>query len=435
MTNLPTETSTDRPTETPQQQQKIEALRRMKMVATGAFLLMTALFILSIPFENESLLFFIRWDHLNAFAEAAMIGALADWFAVVALFRHPLGIPIWHTAIIPRKKDEIGRNLARFVETRLLSVENLSSEIDRLSIANAATSWTRSPENRSKLEEWIADGLRTLIRGFDDQEMNRMIGEVITRRLSGLDAAALLSGGMKLMVEGGRHEALIDAGLERIAAWLPSRRDVIREFVRSAVTRTLKWGSALVPEVMIERATDRTLEALIAVLLEAAADPSHPMREDLSNRVVDWIDRLQSDPEWHAKIEEWKEDLINSASVRDMISRLWDEGKEKLLRDLETPGSPTHAFIGRGLDRFAARLSSDPELRTSIDARLRGVVTTFLARHHGEIGALVERIIGSWDGQRLAREMELNLGRDLQYIRLNGTFIGGMVGLIIHLLR
>ena len=417
------------------QDQKLQALRRMKMIATGAFLLMTALFLLSLPHGNDSLLFFIRWDHLNAFSEAAMIGALADWFAVVALFRHPLGIPIWHTAIIPRKKEEIGRNLAKFVETRLLSVENLGSEIQRLSIADAATAWTRSEENRRKLDVWVADGLRTMIRGFDDQEMNRMIGEVITRRLSALDAASLLSGGMKLLVDNGRHEALIDAGLERVAEWLPSRRETVREFVQSAVTRTLKWGSAFVPDVMIEKATDRTLEALIAVILEAAADPAHPLRTDLSNRIVDWIDRLENDPEWHGKIEEWKSEIIESESVRNLIARLWDEGKEKLVADLESEDSQTRGYIARGIDRFSARLSNDQELRASIDTRLRSVVITFLHRHHGEIGALVERIIGAWDGHQLAREMELNLGRDLQYIRLNGTFIGGMVGLGIHLVR
>ena len=417
------------------QDQKLQALRRMKMIATGAFLLMTALFLLSLPHGNDSLLFFIRWDHLNAFSEAAMIGALADWFAVVALFRHPLGIPIWHTAIIPRKKEEIGRNLAKFVETRLLSVENLGSEIQRLSIADAATAWTRSEENRRKLDVWVADGLRTIIRGFDDQEMNRLIGEVITRRLSALDAASLLSGGMKLLVDNGRHEVLIDAGLERVAEWLPSRRETVREFVQSAVTRTLKWGSAFVPDVMIEKATDRTLEALIAVILEAAADPSHPLRTDLSNRIVDWIDRLENDAEWHGKIEDWKSEIIESESVRNLIARLWDEGKEKLVADLESENSQTRGYIARGIDRFSARLSNDQELRASIDTRLRSVVSTFLHRHHGEIGALVERIIGAWDGHQLAREMELNLGRDLQYIRLNGTFIGGMVGLGIHLVR
>ena len=417
------------------QDQKLQALRRMKMIATGAFLLMTALFALSIPYGNDPLFLFIRWDHLNAFSEAAMIGALADWFAVVALFRHPLGIPIWHTAIIPRKKDEIGRNLARFVETRLLSVENLSTEIERLSIADAATAWTRNEENRRKLDGWVADGLRTVIRGFDDQEMRRMIAEVITRRISALDAASLLSGGLKLLVDNGRHEALIDAGLERVADWLPSRRDTVREFVQSAVTRTLKWGSVLVPDAMIEKATDRTLEALIAVILEAAADPAHPLRKDLSNRITDWIDRLERDPEWHAKIEEWKGEIITSDSVRNLISRLWEEGKEKLVADLEREDSQTRGTIARAIDRFSARLSNDQELRASIDARLRSIISTFLHRHHGEIGALVERIIGAWNGEQLAREMELNLGRDLQYIRLNGTFIGGMVGLGIHLVR
>ena len=406
----------------------------MKMVATGAFLLMTLLFIVSLRFENTPLLGPVRWDHLNAFAEAAMIGALADWFAVVALFRHPLGIPIWHTAIIPRKKEEIGRNLARFVEERLLSVDNLSTEIDRLSIADGAATWLQEEENRKKLTSWIADGLGTMIRGFDDREMNRMIGEVVSRRLSGVDGAALLGGGLRLVVENGRHEAMVDGGLQRVAEWLPSRRETVREFVQGAVTRTLKWGSTLVPEKVIDRATDRTLEALIAVLMEAAADPKHPLRNDLSKQIVEAIDRLESDPEWHARIDRWKDETIHSESVRNLIGRLWDEGKSKIVGDLAAEESSTRLYIERGVERFAARLREDDELRQSIDDRLRSVITSFLNRYHGEIGALVERIIDTWSGEELAREMELNLGKDLQYIRLNGTFIGGVVGLLIHLL-
>lgn len=414
--------------------EKQQALRRMKMVATGAFLLMTLLFVVSLQFDEKTILFPIRWDHLNAFAEAAMIGALADWFAVVALFRHPLGIPIWHTAIIPRKKEDIGHNLARFVEERLLSVDNLSTEIDRLSIAETGSSWLQEKVNRQKLSEWIADGIGTLIRGFDDREMNRMIGEVISRRLSGVDGAALLSQGLTLLVENGRHEALVDSGLQRVADWLPSRRETVREFVQGAVTRTLKWGSTLVPDKVIDRATDRTLEALIAVIMEASVDPKHPLRSDLSAQIVEWIDRLEKDPEWHARIDAWKEETIGSESVRNLIGRLWDEGKRRLVNDLGAEDSSTRIYIERGVERFAARLREDAELRRSIDERLRSVIISFLNRYHGEIGALVERIIDTWSGEELAREMELNLGKDLQYIRLNGTFIGGVVGLLIHLL-
>ncbi|MCB0711100.1 MAG: DUF445 domain-containing protein [Ignavibacteriae bacterium] len=406
----------------------------MKLIATGAFLLMVALFILSHQFGNQSLLFFIRWDHLNAFSEAAMIGALADWFAVVALFRHPLGIPIWHTAIIPKRKDEIGRNLANFVENRLLSVENLSREIERLSIASAAATWLKGEENRNRLSNWLADGLATLVRGFDDSEMRGAVAEVVTRRLTAVDGASLLSSGLNMIVDSGKHHQLIDTGLQRVADWLPSRRETVKEFVEGAVERTLKWGSNLVPDKVIDRATDRTLEALIQVFREAAADPKHPLRADISERIVEWIERLESDVEWREKIDTWKQEAIDSPRLREMIARIWEEGKERLLNDIQEEDSSIRHYISRAVSRFADRLNQDEALRNTLDERLRSVVTTFLNNHHGEIGALVERIIDSWDGDQLANEMELNLGKDLQYIRLNGTFIGGIVGLIIHLL-
>ncbi len=410
-------------------------MRRMKLIATGAFLLMAILFIISLQYEGEGLLWVVRWDHLNAFAEAAMIGALADWFAVVALFRHPLGIPIWHTAIIPKRKDEIGRNLANFVETRLLSVENLSCEIERFSAAKAAASWLESKENRGQTTDWLADGLTTLIRGFDDDQMRGIIGDILARRLNSLDGASLLSGGLTMLVESGRHDQLVDTGLHRIAEWLPSRRETVREFVQGTAKRTLKWGNVLVPDRIIDGATDRTLEALIQVFLEAARDPKHPLRADIAERILEWIDRLNTDQELKGKIDEWKAEAIDSPKLRETVARLWEEGKEKLLEELAEPDSTTRGYISHAVDRLAEKLRDDNDLRTQLDERLRSVVITFLNNHHGEIGALVQRTVDSWDGERLAREMELNLGKDLQFIRLNGTFIGGMVGLIIHLLK
>ena len=416
-------------------QEKRRALRRMKLIATGAFALMTLLFIISLNFGREPILWVIRWDHLGAFAEAAMIGALADWFAVVALFRHPLGIPVWHTAIIPKRKDEIGRNLANFVETRLLSVENLSREIERFSAASAAARWLDVAENRDKLVGWCADGLAGLVRGFDDEEMRRLIGETVTRRLSSVDAAALLSGGLDMLVESGRHQQLVDGGLERVAEWLPSRREAVREFVQNSLKRTLKWGSRLVPDLVVDKATDRTLEALIQVLLEAAADKRHPLRADMNDRIVEWIGRLEQDVVWRAKIEAWKDEFVRSPKLHELIERMWEEGKAKLLDDLAHEESGTREYLVRAVEGLSRKLNEDQGFRDAIDQRLRSVVTTFLGEHHGEIGAIVQRIIDSWDGERLAEEMELNLGKDLQYIRLNGTFIGGLVGLLIHLFK
>ncbi len=415
--------------------EKVRALRRMKRVATGAFLLMTLLFIVSLQFGENPILGAIRWDHLNAFAEAAMIGALADWFAVVALFRHPLGIPIWHTAIIPKRKDEIGRNLANFVETRLLSVENLSREIERFSVANAAARWLEVEANRDKLVGWGADALSSIVRGFDDKEMRGLVTDAVIRRLSAMDAAALLSGGLDMLVQSGRHQQLVDGGLERLAEWLPSRREAVREFVQNNLKRTLKWGSRLVPDLVVEKATDRTIEAFMQVLLEAAADKHHPLRADMNTRIVEWIERLEQDVVWRSKIEGWKDEFINSPRLHEIIDRVWEEGKEKLLDDLAQEDSGTRGHLHKAADRLGEKLRGDAEFRVSIDQRLRSVVTTFLGEHHGEIGAIVQRIIDSWDGERLAEEMELNLGKDLQYIRLNGTFIGGLVGLLIHLFK
>lgn len=415
-------------------EEKQRALRRMKFIATGAFLLMVVVYAITLPLGDGLIVWVIRWDHVNAFSEAAMVGALADWFAVVALFRHPMGIPIWHTAIIPRKKNEIGRNLGNFVETRLLSVDNITREIGRFSIANALRSWLSDSTARRQGAAWLSQGIGAVVKGLDDEVVERMLGEMISARLHSVNASTLLAGGLDLLIESGRHEDLADEVLTRFAEWVPSHRETIEKFIERSVERTLKWGSRLVPQRTIDRATDQTLTALIEILNQAAADPSHPLRQDLNQRMRLWADRLRDDPEWIAKVNGLKDDLVANEGVRQAIEGLWRGLKEWIVNDVERPDSVIHAYALKGVESFRERLEEDSELRSTLDERLRTIAVSMLSRSDGVVGNLIQKVVDSWEGERLASEIELNLGRDLQYIRLNGTIIGGLVGLLIHII-
>ena len=420
---------------TPNADEKRHALRRMKAIATGAFLLMTAIFFITEQFGTGTVFWVIRWDHINAFAEASMVGALADWFAVVALFRHPLGIPIWHTAIIPRKKNEIGKNLGSFVETRLLSIENLSKEIGRFSISRSILNFLSAEENRERSAGWLAEGLAAIVRTLDDDQIERMIGEAVSSRLRGMNAARLLGSGLDMVIASNKHQELVDQTLRQVANWLPSRRGTIQEFIERSIERTLKWGSRFVPSAVIERATDQTLTALIEVLNEAATNPEHPLRADLNTRVEEWGGRLKSDPELIVRINSWKDEVIDNPSLRDSISGIWTQTKSWILDDIEKPDSTIRGYAMRAVESFHTKLSTDTELQAMIDTRTRGAVISLLSSNHHAIGELIQRVVDAWDAQQLSEELELNLGRDLQYIRLNGTFIGGIVGLLIHIIR
>ncbi len=420
---------------TPDADEKRRALRRMKMIATGAFLLMTVIFFVTESLGTRAIFWVVRWDHVNAFAEAAMVGALADWFAVVALFRHPLGIPIWHTAIIPRKKNEIGRNLGNFVETRLLSVENLSQEIGRFSASRAVLGYLEPEEHRVRTAGWLAEGLAAIVRTLNDEQIETMIAEMASRRLREFDAAGILGGGLDMMIASGKHNELIDQGLHQVAAWVPTRREIIHQFIERSVERTLKWGSRLVPAAVIERATDQTLTALIEVLNQAADDPYHPLRADLNARVREWADKLKNDPEWITRINDWKNDLVGHPGLRSSIAGFWSQAKEWILNDIEQPDSTIRGYAMRAVDSFHGKLREDAELQETLDDRLRKGVISVLNSNHHAIGSLIQRVVDAWDAQQLSQELELNLGKDLQYIRLNGTFIGGLVGLLIHLIR
>jgi uncharacterized membrane-anchored protein YjiN (DUF445 family) len=420
---------------TPGGAEKARALRRMKAIATGAFLVMAAIFFLTEPLGARTIFWVVRWDHVNAFAEASMVGALADWFAVVALFRHPLGIPIWHTAIIPHKKDDIGRNLGSFVEGRLLSVENISREIGRFSPSRAAIAFLAIEENRQRAAGWITDGLGALIEALDDTEVEALLGDIIKRQARAIDASALLGGGLELVTASGRHHILLDQALHRIAEWVPSRRDMIEEFIDRSLERMLRWGRRLVPERVVQRATEQVLEAIIDVIHDAAEDPDHPLREDLTSRLDESIQKLKYDPDWIEQVNRWKNDLIDRPELQKHTAGLWAQAKTWLLADLESEESTVRGYALGAVESGYRRLSSDPRLQEIVDDKLRQAAITFLATHHHAIGGLIQRVVDAWDGEQLSRELELNLGRDLQYIRLNGTFIGGIVGLLIHLVR
>jgi len=407
------------------------ALGRMKLIATGVFVGMAALFIVTEHVGTGA-----GWiGYVNAFAEAAMVGALADWFAVVALFRHPLGLPIWHTAIIPRKKEEIGRNLASFVDTRLLSVENVSRELDRFSGSSTLLGFLGDPVNRERAAGWLAEGVGTVVHTLDSEQVEGALADAIAGRIHTLDASALLGRALGTVVEDGRHQQLIDSVLRQVGEWLPSRRDTVQEFIERATERTLKWGSKLIPKVVINHATDQTLTALIEVVTAAANDPSHPLRADLDARVREWVEKLCDDPEWKERINGWKEEMLQHPKVRGAIADLWTSLKEWIASDLDAEHSTLRTQARRAIDALYNRLAGDTELQRSIDERLRSTALMLLERNQGAIGSIIQRVVDAWDGRRLSEELELAIGRDLQYIRLNGTFIGGTVGLLIHLLR
>ncbi|MCE7935180.1 MAG: DUF445 domain-containing protein [Chlorobi bacterium CHB2] len=341
-----------------------------------------------------------------------------QWWA-----RWPIGLRWWQSS------------LGIFVETRLLSVENLRTEIGRFSAANAALGYLSEPNHRQRAAELLTEGIATIVRQLDDEQVQATIAEAATDKLKDLNASALLGNGLELIVQSGRHQQIIDSALTYLAEWAPTRRDMIRQFIERSLQRTLKWGSNLVPDAVVERATDQVLTALIEVLQQAATNPAHPMREDLNTRAEEWVHRLQQDEELGEKVNQWKDDLVENPTVRGYIAGLWISLKEWMLADAQSDDSTIRSYVLRGIESFHQRLTEDQELRQTIDTKLRSAVISVVSNHHTAIGGVISRIVDSWDGQRLSREIELNLGRDLQYIRLNGTFIGGIVGLLIHLVK
>lgn len=408
--------------------EKESALRRMKFIATSAFVIMLFLFIATFKYVNIPAI-----GYLNSFAEAAMVGALADWFAVVALFRYPLGIPIWHTAIIPRKKQEISKNLATFVETRLLSIDNIQGELKNVSASDFIDNFLSNEENKAKIVNFVCSSAQEILLSLNDEEIKTQIADFVSDKLNAVEPAPLLAQGIEVLVQNKHHEKFISSGIVFLADWLPTHKERIKIIIENYLEKILKWGSNLVPDSFVENITDKAIETLIEQLAEAKQNPKHPIRNSIEQKVTEFNHKLRHDPSYGEQLVEWKNSLINNPELQSSITGIWDKLKSSAIDDLQSGDSKIKRSVADLLTSFQEKLKAT-ELKDKFDNAFRTSVVSVLQSNHSAIGGMITKVIDSWDGEKLSKEIEVNLGRDLQFIRLNGTIIGGIIGVILHFL-
>jgi uncharacterized membrane-anchored protein YjiN (DUF445 family) len=363
---------------------------------------------------------------LRAFAEAAMVGGLADWFAVTALFRRPLGLPIPHTAIIPEQKDRLGETLASFLKDNFLKPQVVARRLDDTDLAGAIARWlsapppaTPAPNRRKGLAPLVA----RLVEGLDDPAIARMVEDMARGRLESMRLSPLVADALDTMVAKGRHEPLIDAAVDWGLATLSDEAPNIRDKVSERTNWLLRLAGA------DDSMSNTVISAAQRLLVEMRQDQSHPVRLRLAEAVKQYAFDLRHFPETQERVEGFKADLLANPAMGGWVKGLWDAARGALVKGLDDPADNR---LGGALAAVGNRVEGDAALKRALNAALRRALAG-LAREHGDsIVKLVSETVRGWDAATVTDKVEQAVGRDLQFIRINGTLIGGSIGLAIH---
>jgi uncharacterized membrane-anchored protein YjiN (DUF445 family) len=394
----------------------------MRLIAGGLLVLMALVYLLAVSQHDQG----PAWGYARAFAEAALVGGLADWFAVTAIFRRPLGLPIPHTAVIPRSKERIAQALGEFVAVNFLAPEVISVRLRDQDLATALGRSLADTATARRVADGVLDALPSIFELLDDEVvsdfMRRQIGEFSRdERLSTMIGRAL-----KLLTEHGRHQPVLDAALAEGWRALEEHEPAIRAQVRARTS----WVWRLI--ALDARASDALISAVEDTLRQIAAQPDHPARRRITDMLGKFSDDLQRSPALRAQIERVVGDILAHPAVAAYFAELWRALKAAMRAGAETPDSSARAALAGAIERFGAALLDDTAVLDTLNRRLRALLTEISGRHGRDVGALISETIRSWDTQTVVEKLEQNVGPDLQYIRINGTIIGGLIGLTIH---
>jgi uncharacterized membrane-anchored protein YjiN (DUF445 family) len=397
----------------------------MKAAATGLLVLMAAIFIVARQFEAS-----YPWvGYVKAFAEAAMVGGLADWFAVTALFRHPLGLPIPHTAIIPRNKDRIGDALANFLRDNFLVAPVVARRMRNIDLAGAVGRFLQAPQGQeTRIRHGASRLLADLFESLDDERLGGLVKASIANRIRKMELSPLLGHALASAINEDRHVPMLEATIRWTARALDANEGLIRDMVHKRANWVLKLAG------LDAKLADAIVDGLRKLTADMHTDPAHPVRIKIEQALADLANDLQTKAETRVKVEEIKLQLLDNKSVSLWLDTLWQRGREAMIKAARNPDAAMAGKLGEVLQSMGQSLEDDPRLKGAINMFARRAVSGMAASYGGSIVKLVSETVRRWDAQTITDRLETTVGRDLQYIRINGTLVGGMVGLILHAL-
>jgi len=393
-------------------------LRQMRSIAVGLLVLAAVVYGFTLGDDGA-------WGYVNAAAEASMVGAIADWFAVTALFKHPLGLPIPHTALIPRRKEELGRGLEEFVGENFLQEGIIRERMEAAGISRRVGVWLTEPHNARRVIHEVADVAAIGLGKVRDEDVASLITDALVPRFHEEPISPLLGGLLGEALRDDLHHGLVDLALTELHGWLVDNPDT----VGAVIGERAPWWT---PPKLNEKVITRIHVELVRWVADIRADPQHRARIAFDSLLTQLARDLLEDPETQARAELLKDRMLDHPQVIASAVSLWNALRRVLTSSLKDPEGALRARLLLETERFARRLGRDEALRARLDQMAADAAVFAIERYGAEVTAVITATIARWDGREAARRIELHVGRDLQFIRINGTIVGGLVGLLIH---
>jgi uncharacterized membrane-anchored protein YjiN (DUF445 family) len=396
--------------------------RGMRALATAMLAFMAAVFVAATGLEGQH----PAWGFVRAFAEAGVVGGIADWFAVTALFRHPLGLPIPHTAIVPKNKDRIGDALASFLKDNFLTPSVVARRMRNLDVAGAVGRFLALPPGEGRLRAGGSRLLADILESLDQEKLGGMVKSALAQRIRGVEIAPLLGQTLEAAITSERHVPMVDS----IVAWAGRTLDANEDLIRAMVHKRAGWILRMAG--LDEKLADAIVDGLRKLTIDMAVDPDHPVRAKAEEGLARLAHGLQHDPETRAKVEAWKGEMIENEAVSGWLGGVWEKGRAGLLKGARDPDAALAGKFGEALRQLGETLQAEPRLKAAINQFARRATVGLVASYGDGIVKLVSETVRGWDAGTVSDRLEGAVGRDLQYIRINGTIVGGLVGLLIH---
>ncbi|WP_338676974.1 DUF445 domain-containing protein [Streptomyces sp. SCSIO 30461] len=404
-------------------EEKRRGVRLMKLTATGLLLFVALVFVLATWAKNAGI---EGWPgYVAAAAEAGMVGALADWFAVTALFRHPLGIPIPHTAIIPTKKDQLGASLGSFVGENFLSADVVRARLRSLQLGGRVGAWLAEPAHADRVTSELSTALRGALAVLRDSDVQAVAGEAITRRAEAAEIAPGIGKTLDRIVADGAHHRGVDLICSRAHDWLVLHADSVMDAVQGGAPG---WT----PRFVDRKVGERVYKELLRFVTEMRDSPGHPARGAIDRFLADFAADLQADTDTRARVERMKSDFLGRPEVQDVIASAWASVRTMIISAADDERSELRLRARASLMAFGARLATDGRLQRKLEGWVEEAAAYVVTTYRAEITSLISDTVASWDAEHTSRKIEAHIGRDLQFIRINGTVVGALAGLAIY---
>ena len=405
-------------------EEKLRSLRRHKAAATGLFLGMVVVYILTTWLHRTGAAG--GWiAYVKAFAEAAMVGALADWFAVTALFHHPLGIPIPHTNLIEHGKARIGANLGDFVVSNFLTPASIRPYLQKVSVARLAGEWLSKEKNKTAVVVEATRLLADILQKMDDRAVTRFVARKGSELLGELKVAAIVANALEYFVKKGEHQPVVTLLAGKVAGYIGEHNDLVRQRVKQE-------SFFFIPGFVNNKVAEKITAGLVAYFQEIEADETHRVREEISQQLEAFVTRLRTEPHWDERFASLRAGLLSPDKLHEYAAAAWTSLKTTLLAELSAERSSLKKYLARTLADTASKITEDPAMQQKIDGWIRVTAYRYILKNRSGVGGLISNTVGNWQGRELSQKLELEVGRDLQFIRINGTVVGGLVGLVIH---